>query len=104
MSRQVTVIPHAQRYRAALPAFPFDFQARGACQEQHPFVFILVIPVIWRRALAGGDDSLNAHAIRANEVFHELVREGIWEIGKQVFRRHLEIARQLAVKLQQIAL
>ena len=86
----------------AMPAAPIDVQAiagmqdegilpivkaqtRASLQQDHPFVFVLIIPEPRRRAMTSGNNSLNAKAGRLKNGFKKFILQIPGNIGKEIF-------------------
>jgi hypothetical protein len=82
------VIPGTQ---AAGLFFAIKEQTSAACQDQYPFVLLLVVPFALRGSLPIGDDALDADRIRSGDGLKGLGGQGMREVGQYVadFRRHV---------------
>ena len=58
--------------KIALTRFAGDEKARSARHEKHPLVIILIVPLPFRRRLAGRYDPLDAQPLAAIERLREL--------------------------------
>src|SRR5262245_22541891 len=53
-----------------------DAQTRGAIDDKHPLLGLLIVPLTLRRRLTGRHDALDAQARTIDEQVHDLIRQG----------------------------
>lgn len=77
----------------AHPVFVFEAKSRGACQQQNPFHFVLVVPETGRGSLTGGNDAFRTHRAAPQQLEHLFVlgfgrRQAVGEeiVGMQIRR------------------
>jgi len=60
-------------------------QTCASLQQDHPFVFVLIIPEPRRRAMTPGNNSLNAKAGRLKNGFKKFILQIPGNVGKKIF-------------------
>ena len=59
--------------KLAVPILALDPEARRTGHDQHPLIGLLIVPLAFRRRLAGGDDALDAHPPPLDEDLRDLI-------------------------------